>query len=287
MQITNGNQLFELKDNKFLGEVPKLTNSQINFKGKNNILFCEEGVHLWNSRIDFNLDNSILYLSSNSHDYSVNISIHKDNVCFIGRNNFFNGLTTIVLSEAKNVIIGDDCFISYNVIIRVSDGHSIYNTGSKMRINHSKSIYIGDHVWLGQNAMIFKGSRIGSGSIIGAGSVVSNKIIPSNTTFAGNPVRLINEDTFWTPHSVHGWGEYEIKKMSKYKSNLFIYNKDEFTLDMDEIEDAFNETNITEILEFFKSPLMLDNKNRFFIEEFSKNSYFSKNEHKLSNLLNR
>ena len=61
---------------------------KINFKGKNNILVCEEGVHLWHSRIDFNMDNSILYLSSNIHEYSVNISLHKNNVCFIGKNNF-------------------------------------------------------------------------------------------------------------------------------------------------------------------------------------------------------
>ena len=95
--------------------------------GKNNILICEENVHLWNSRIDFNLDNSILYLSSSIHDYSVNISLHNDNVCYIGKNNFFNGKTIFVLSESKNIVFGDDCLISYNVVFRVSDGNPIYN----------------------------------------------------------------------------------------------------------------------------------------------------------------
>ena len=286
MQITDSNQLLELKDNKFIGKLPELNNTQINFKGKNNIFVCEENVKLLNSRIDFNLDNSLLYLSSNSHDYAVNISIHKDNVCFIGKNNFFNGLTTIVLSEAKNVVIGNDCLLSYHVIFRVSDGHAIYDSESKDRINYSKSIYIGDHVWLGQNTMIFKGVQIGSGSIIGAGSIVSNKIIPSNTTYAGSPVRLIKEDTFWIPHSVHGWSEKEINKMSKYKSDLFIFNEDTSTLDFKEIEDNFNNNNINKALEFIETNLITDNKNRFFIKEFSKNKFSSK-PHKWSRILNR
>ena len=150
MQVTNPEQLFELKENEFIGELPTLTNSQINFNGINNILVCEEGVNLWNSRIDFNMDNSILYLSSDIHNYSVNISLHNNNICFIGKNNFFNGMTVFVLSESKNIFLGDDCFISYNVVFRTSDGHPIYNAESKRRENFAKSIYVGDHVWLGQ-----------------------------------------------------------------------------------------------------------------------------------------
>lgn len=267
MKITNPNQLSDIKDNVFIGEPPKLTNSQINFNGKSNILICEEHVHLWNSRIDFNLDNSVLYLSSNSHDYSVNIVLHKDNICFIGKNNFFNGRTTFVLSEAKNIILGDDCFISYNVVFRTSDGHCIYNDLSKKRINFPKSIYVGDHVWFGQNAMIFKGSKIGSGSIIGANSVVSNKSISSNTTYAGAPVRLIHENTFWIPHSNNGWGEEEIEKMSEYKSDVFSYELDKNTLNFDEIEtDLNNFTDSEDIISYISFKFLFSGKNRFSVK---------------------
>lgn len=267
MQITDPNQLLELEGNEFIGELPKLTNSQINFTGKNNILICEEDVHLWNSRIDFNLDNSVLYLSSNIHDYSVNIALHKDNVCFIGKNNFFNGKTIFVLSEAKNIILGDDCFISYNVIFRNSDGHSIYNDTTKERMNYARSIYVGDHVWFGQNAMIFKGSKIGSGSIIGAASVVSNKEIPSNTTCAGAPLRMIHEDTFWTPHSVHGWGDAEVEKMSKSESDLFSYAPDKHTLDFDEVENKLNGlSGPHDIVDYILPTFLLSGKNRFCIK---------------------
>jgi acetyltransferase-like isoleucine patch superfamily enzyme len=266
VQITDSNQLLELEDNEFMGELPKLTNSQINFIGKNNILVCEEGVHLWNSRIDFNLDNSVLYLSSNIHEYSVNISIHKNNVCYIGKNNFFNGRTVFVLSEAKNIVLGDGCFISYNVVFRTSDGHCIYHKSSKDRLNYAKSIYVGDHVWFGQNALVFKGSKIGSGSVIGAGAVVSNKTVKSNTTWAGAPLRLIHEDTFWTPHSNLGWGEEEIEKMSKSDSDLFVYEADDSTLDFNVIENDFNAfEDPDDVVDYIWATFLVGGKNRFSI----------------------
>lgn len=267
MQITDAKQLLELEENEFIGELPKLTNSQINFNGRNNILICEEDVHLWNSRIDFNLDNSVLYLSSNIHDYSVNISLHKNNICFIGKNNFFNGRTIFVLSEAKNIIMGDDCFVSYNVVFRTSDGHCIYQEDSKERLNYAKSIYVGDHVWFGQNAMIFKGSKIGSGAIVGAGAVVSNKTVLSNTTSAGAPLRMIHEKTFWTPHSNLGWGEEEIQKMSKSESDLFVYEVEESTLNFDEIEARLNGfSDPDDVVDYIWSTFLVSGKNRFCIK---------------------
>lgn len=263
MQITNANQLLELEDNYFYGELPNLINSTIYINGKNNILVCEKGVILRNSRIDFHQNNSILYLSANRHHYFVTIALNKDSVCYIGKNNYLNGHITIVCSEAKNVIIGDDCLFSYGIIIRVSDAHGIYSTDTRTRINNPKSIYIGDHVWMGQNSMVFKGTQISSGSIIGAGSILSNKIVPSNTTFAGNPAKLVKEKTFWIPHSTHNWGAEENEKMKHYNSPIYTYEKDETSLNFDEIEEIFINSNAHESLEYIKNNFLNRGKNRF------------------------
>ena len=264
MEITKGKELLKLKENEFIGEVPKLTNSKINITGKNNTLVCEENVTLWNSRIDINGDNSILYLSSNAFDYAVNISINGNNICFIGKDNFFNGMTTIILSESKNIIIGQNCLFSYAVSVRVADVHLIYDTKTKERLNHSKSIYIGDHVWLGQNAMILKGTHIGSGSIIGANSVLSNKTVPSNTTFAGSPARLTKEDTFWVGYSVHPWDEETTEKYSRYDSEKFVYTQDDDSLDIEEIEFKLNNlSNHEETIFYILSTFLEAGKNRF------------------------
>ena len=78
--------------------------------------------------------------------------------------------------------------------MRTADPHLIYNIVDNQRINHSRSIYIGDHVWIGQNAMILKGSSIHSGSVIGAMSLVAGKTIHSNSCWGGNPVRMLKEN---------------------------------------------------------------------------------------------
>ena len=264
MRITNSDELLELEDNnKFYGELPNLVNSIINFNGENNILVCESGVTLRNSRIDFHMSNSILYLSSNKNHYFLNISLNRDSVCFIGKNNYFNGQTTIVASEAKNVIIGQDCLFSYNIVIRTSDAHGIYSTDTYERINYAKSIYIGDHVWLGQNLMIFKGTQIASGSIIGAGSILSNKIVPSNVIFAGNPAKLVREKAFWIPHSTHSWGSEKIESMSRYENRIFTFEEDSASLKFDEIEEIFLSTNANESLDYIKNAFLTGGKNRF------------------------
>lgn len=266
MQITNESDFANLEDNKIIGKTPKIINSVINFNGKNNILFCEDDVVIKNSRIDFNLDNSILYLSSSYHPYVVNISLHHKNVCFIGKNNFFNSRATIVLSEEKNVIIGSNCLFSYDMAIRVADSHVIYSSETQKRLNYSKSVYIGDHVWFGQNVMILKGTSIGSGAIVGAGSVISNKEIPSNTSVAGNPAKVINKNIFWIGDVVHGWDSDKTEEMAEYNYDYFVYKKDEYSLDFKVVENDLNSLNSAkESLDYIQEYFLNEKKNRFTI----------------------
>ena len=110
--------------------------------------------------------------------------------------------------------------------MRIADPHLIYHTDSKKRINPTKSIYLGDHVWIGQSAMILKGTQIHSGSIIGALSVVSGKEIPSNTSWAGNPSRKIAENIFWTDKCVHSWIDNQTAENNVCKTDAYTYHYD-------------------------------------------------------------
>lgn len=188
-----------LKDgNVILGTKPVLNSSRIRFVGQNNILYCEEGVKLSHSNIDFNGSNSLIYLGTSPYKYFLNVYINNDQVFHMGKNNYINekGKLTVILSEQKHLYIGSYCLFSTEVVFRNADPHLIYDGKTKKRINQTKSIFIGDHVWVGYHALILKGSQIDSGSIIGAMSVVANKKVPHNTSWAGNPAKQIKSNIF-------------------------------------------------------------------------------------------
>lgn len=230
----------DINNNKILGNNPTINSSIINFKGKNNILFCEENVILYNSTLNFNGNNSIIYLSSNKHKYILNIDIYNNSILFLDENNYMNGKLNIILSEMKNVIIGKDCLFSFGIYMRLADPHLIYDIETKTRKNLSKSIFIGDHVWIGKNSMILKGTHIGSGSIIGAMSVVSNKQIASNTIWGGNPAKELKRNVFFLGDCVHRYTEKETNEKMLCNSDKYIYKENGEIQDFNKIDEKIN-----------------------------------------------
>lgn len=231
---TNDDNFDELVNgNRFIGNKPVLKNSTINFGGRGNILYCEDNVTIQNSKIVFNGSNSVIYLSRNRHVYQLNITINNNQVFFMGQNNYMNGMLNVVLSEQGHIFIGSDGLFSFGIWLRNADPHLIYSSETMERINPTKSIFIGDHVWLGQAAMILKGTKIGSGSVVGAMSLLSGKTVPSNTCWGGNPAKLLKTGIFWDGSCVHAWTDAETQSGQTYSKDTYIFrdiqkNKDPF-----------------------------------------------------------
>lgn len=258
--LKNNNVIFSPNRNVFVEKCKFI------FHGKNNILCLGDNIHIKNSILNFQGDNSIVYLSSSKHVYYLNISIYNNSVLYFGKNNYFNDILNIILSEQTHVLIGNDCLFSFDIWLRTADPHLIYDVESKERKNYSKSIFIGDHVWVGQNAFVLKGTQVGSGSIIGAASVVPNKKIPSNTSWAGNPAKQIGKKVFFTSSCVHRFTDSETKKTSKYESEQWIYEEDEEErLSFDIINSAFSVGKAEDKLKYIKDVINKETKNRFFI----------------------
>lgn len=274
MKISDSKELKKLDNgNKFLGNSPELVNTIIEFNGKNNILYCDKNVKLVGTSIVFNGDNSIVFLSSNTHDYKLRLSLHHDNVFFMGKNNYMNNPLRVILSERKHCFIGNSCLFSTDIWIRNADPHLIYSAESMKRINPTKSVFIGDHVWIGQSALLLKGTQIDSGTIIGAMSVVSGKRIGSNSVWAGNPVREIKKDIFWNETCVHKWNKSWTNKSKNYSSFIsgknvpldeFVYNYDkDQVIDYDELDKLFDSSDSKDLVEEFIKMKDSDAKNRF------------------------
>lgn len=212
-----------LKDgNQILGVQPEIMDSQIIFQGKNNILYCEEGVSLERSVIKFRGDNSVIYLGRGIVSYEECVfDVYSDSAIAIGPDCGIShrGVFEIIASEHRHCVIGAEALISRDVMIRTSDAHMIFSSKTGERIAKGKSVFIGDHVWLGQDVTIMKGTAIDSGSIIGSGACVAGKKIPHNTSWAGNPARMLGSDLFWNPSHAA-----ELTQEDKISSNYDLFS---------------------------------------------------------------
>lgn len=102
----------------------------------------------------------------------------------IGRN--------FIASSKEEISIGKKCLLSYRVSIFDHD-HTVDNPKiSPMDggISNAKPIIIEDNCFIGANSFILKGVHLGKHCVVGAGSVVT-KSFPSNSVIAGNPAKLI------------------------------------------------------------------------------------------------
>lgn len=117
------------------------------------------------------------------------LGTHQEARLIIGDNTSIGDRTEIHCG--KEIIIGNKCNISWDVVIMDRDYH---------RLNSEKHVYkpvhIGDEVWIGCRSIILKGVKIGNGAVVAAGSVVTKDVQP-NAMVAGNPAKVIKEDIYW------------------------------------------------------------------------------------------
>ncbi len=101
----------------------------------------------------------------------------------IGHGTYLNRNTLVVCH--REITIGRDCMISWDVVILDSDEHE------RPGINGASApVRIGDRVWIGCRTIVLKGVTIGDGAVIGAGSVVTRDI-PAYSLAVGQPARVV------------------------------------------------------------------------------------------------
>ena len=93
--------------------------------------------------------------------------------------------------------IGNDVLIGWNVNIRSSDGHHIYDTVTKLNNPIVKPVTIGNHVWIASNVDILKGSYIPDNCVVAYRSCVLSRFTTPHCIISGYPAKVLRENISW------------------------------------------------------------------------------------------
>ena len=170
-------------------------NISIVIEGDNNVINIENLRRVDNLKITFNGDGGLVEMDP-FRVGSLSIGVKNGAKVSIGKGTSMEGVY-ILSDHGKVVSIGDDCMFSYNVQIRTTDAHGIYDVVTGERMNPASDVFIGDHVWVGQAALISKGTKVSRNSIVGASSFLQNKEFPPSCIVAGSPAKLIRTGVVW------------------------------------------------------------------------------------------
>lgn len=116
---------------------------------------------------------------SGTLEFGDNFSANKN--CFFSCNNL--------------ITLGKDVLVGYDVSIRDSDGHNIYQDG-KLKLEN-KPIAVGNHVWIASNVNILKGVIIGENSVVAYGSTVIGQFEEPDCLIGGSPAKVKSKNISW------------------------------------------------------------------------------------------
>lgn len=229
-----------MENNNIVIGSPQLINSEITFLGKDNILFFEsDTIRLERSNIIFKGDNSLVIIRNSIDSIKLTLTIYSDSVVYIGTNISMNNRFELIASEAKNIIIGNECLISSLCLVRTSDAHRLYDLNTMKRVNIGRSVFIGDYVWLAARVVLLKGTKLHSGCIIGSDAVVTGKEVLSNSVWGGNPARLLKSNVCFDRQGSHYIRATEIEKSiepNEKRIQNYIFDNDEHSISFEEID---------------------------------------------------
>jgi glycosyltransferase involved in cell wall biosynthesis/acetyltransferase-like isoleucine patch superfamily enzyme len=146
--------------------------------------------HLFDEKVTI-IENYGVFVIIGNCDFGkgTKIFVQKNAKLEIGDRSFVTGDSQIICHN--EIKIGENCAISWGVLIIDHDYHTIKGKEVNLPIN------IGNNVWICANVTILKGVTIPDNCIIAANSVVTNSFDEKNILIAGNPAKIIKRNVDW------------------------------------------------------------------------------------------
>jgi acetyltransferase-like isoleucine patch superfamily enzyme len=108
----------------------------------------------------------------------------------------FNMTAESTIVCAKEITFGDDCLMSWDVLVMDTDEHPLYNKDNE-RINPDRPIVVGSHVWIGCKCILLKGAEVPNDTVLAAGTLLKSAFAGDNQVIGGNPPSILKREVHW------------------------------------------------------------------------------------------
>ena len=201
-RIYNLGNIFRIKktgdNNRIIAPCALMKKTSIRIKGSNNTIILGDFTRMDGASIYINGSNNVIQIGDWGYFCGTDLFIEDDGGSInIGNQAKVIGMTHMAVIEGTSITIGDGCIFSHDVHFRTGDGHSILDMQGR-RINDSKDIVVGDHIWFATKVFCTKGSRIGSHSIVGTGALVTKAFEEPHCVLAGVPAKIVKRGVDWS-----------------------------------------------------------------------------------------
>ena len=108
----------------------------------------------------------------------------------------FNMTAESTIVCAKEIRFGNDCLLSWDILVMDTDEHPLYNKDNEC-INPDKAIQVGDHVWIGCKCVLLKGAVVPDNTVVAAGTLLTSSFSGEHQVIGGNPPTILKHDIRW------------------------------------------------------------------------------------------
>ena len=210
-RVNSNNRIVVIKLDGTVIKNPKIKGLKVKFLGKNNYIEIKEPYRITEMDVICRGSNNVVKIGRSSGIRSLRIFL-GDNTKFISGENFTVQGAFFIMHYTNNteIKIGSGCMMSYGVMLRTTDSHTIYDLDSYELLNPSKSIEIGNHVWIAHRALLLKGSKIPDNCTVAAGSIVTKEFNDTNCILAGIPAKVVKRNVNWNKCFPEDWDTKKI-----------------------------------------------------------------------------
>lgn len=147
-----------------------------------------------NSRSIWDVSGTVIFKGKAEIGLGSKICVVKNGTLIFGEEFTLTAESSIMVTH--EVRFGDNCLVSFEVVVMDSDFHNIKDESGKV-VNLPQPISISDHVWIGCRTTILKGSVIPANCMIGTNSLVNRKLKHENSVYSGCPVIQVRRNINW------------------------------------------------------------------------------------------